>query len=893
MKRILLPLLFLAGFIEIFPQKVIYKTDNYTIFSDRVEQGQYTAQAVSREEMKSNYVSTFERNTSRSMVMKFAINGEDNERKPGADHHFTLSRSSSTDTARYKFGMPDPAEYSQPQQEAFLEQDKDLVIQLDMRDVLNDIKTKGYFETYNGNKIAQSEFDGVYAAGGTQPLTWNWPSVKSRKDLKLSDPDGDGIYELKIHITKTFRPGAEEENKTVWKLSKDISQFPKYESENLLTDALYNMAMEEMLLDIRRDGAFMAGAQWGGVWTRDISYSILHSLAIVNPDAARVSLMAKVKNGKIIQDTGTGGAWPVSTDRMTWALAAYEVYLVTGDKEWLKNSFEIISRSADADLITIHDKETGLMRGESSFLDWREQTYPAWMDPKDISRSMTLGTNAVHYRTYIILSEMAKLLGSQKAAEYTGIAAGIKAGINKYLWIKDKGYYGQYLYGRGHLSLSPKSEALGEALCVLFGIADEKREKEIVSRTPVMEFGIPCIYPQIPNMPPYHNDAVWPFVESFWAAASAKAGNLESAEAAMASVYRAASLFLTNKENMVASSGDHMGTEINSDRQLWSLAGNLSLAYRLIFGMNFTPDYLEFKPFVPESYGRMHSLRNFKYRDCILFIELQGHGNKIKSFSLDGEELKNARVPGNLKGRHELVIVMANNEMPESEINLTGNSISPETPVLKADGNKIVWDKTENADEYIVFADGKSVTRTKELVFQPKGKNTGEEIQVMAADKKGNQSFLSEPLILQPEDLVITEAEKGESSFENSYAGFSGEGYLMLDKEKNREVKLDFEAPENGVYRIDFRYANGSGPLITDNKCAVRNLLIDGKKYGALILPQRGEGSWTEWGYSNSFNAELKKGKHTVTVLYYDLNDNMNGKVNTALLDNMRLMKAN
>ncbi len=27
---------------------------------------------------------------------------------------------------------------------------------------------------------------------------------------------------------------------------------------------------------------------------------------------------------------------------------------------------------------------TYLMRGESSFLDWREQTYPRWMEPVDI-----------------------------------------------------------------------------------------------------------------------------------------------------------------------------------------------------------------------------------------------------------------------------------------------------------------------------------------------------------------------------------------------------------------------------------------------------------------------------------------------------------------------------
>ena len=89
----------------------------------------------------------------------------------------------------------------------------------------------------------------------------------------------------------------------------------------------------------------MAGAKWDGVWTRDISYSILLALAAIEPQIARTSLLRKVERGRIIQDTGTGGSWPCSTDRMTWALAAWEIYLSTGDRDdWLAQSFEIIRR---------------------------------------------------------------------------------------------------------------------------------------------------------------------------------------------------------------------------------------------------------------------------------------------------------------------------------------------------------------------------------------------------------------------------------------------------------------------------------------------------------------------------------------------------------------------
>ncbi|GAI75469.1 unnamed protein product, partial [marine sediment metagenome] len=357
----------------------------------------------------------------------------------------------------------------------------------------------------------------------------------------------------------------------------------------MISDALYNLSLEELLQDIRMDGAFMAGAKWPGVWTRDISYSILLSLAIISPEESKKSLMAKVDYGRIIQDTGTGGSWPVSSDRMIWALAAWEIYTVTGDRDWLEYAYGVIKTSAESDLKVVHNQATGLVHGESSFLDWREQTYPRWMDPKDIYTSQNLGTNAVHYRTYEILAEMADILGDS-GGQYLGIATSIKKGMNTYLLMPDKGYYGQYLYGRNYLSLSPRSESLGEALAVLFDIADEPQQRQIIERMPVLTFGTPCIYPQIPNIPPYHNNGIWPFVCAYRTWAAAKVANMNAVEHGLASIYRPAALFLTNKENMIASTGDYMGTEINSDRQLWSVAGNLAMVYRILLGMSFTPD---------------------------------------------------------------------------------------------------------------------------------------------------------------------------------------------------------------------------------------------------------------------------------------------------------------
>jgi len=121
---------------------------------------------------------------------------------------------------------------------------------------------------------------------------------------------------------------------------------------------------------------------------------------------------------------------------MTWTLAAWEVYLVTGDEEWLHYAYTVIKNSAEDDLQNAVNQETKLMFGESSFLDWREQSYPRWMDPKDIYESQALGTNAVHCRTYQILAEMVNLCGDN-SERYLSMAEQIKSGINTQLWLND------------------------------------------------------------------------------------------------------------------------------------------------------------------------------------------------------------------------------------------------------------------------------------------------------------------------------------------------------------------------------------------------------------------------------------------------------------------------
>jgi Bacterial alpha-L-rhamnosidase 6 hairpin glycosidase domain len=864
-------------------QEMLYQTDAYTLMSDRVREGNFEAVARSRSEIASNYKSRHDA----SVQIKFAVNGTMNDIADYEENRlFFSSEHDRVVSPVYLLGTRESSDFIGRGEGKNQDGITTVTFRLDMRPMLEAFRKQGYYEFYNLKRVTPEEFKGVYITGDKPPLVGKFERPPFPKQFELTDADKDGIYEVTIDLETKGGPAGNAQTLGVWKLQTDISRLPRYQSSQLLMNALYDMSLEEMLLNVRPDGAFRAGKLWDGVWTRDISYSILLSLALVAPDVARESLMKKVSSdGRIIQDTGTGGSWPVSTDRMVWALAAWEIYTVSGDEQWLNTAYRIISKSAAADLKDVR-AANGLFNGESSFMDWREQSYPRWMDAKDIYQSQCLSTNAVHYETYRILSKMAGRLGLP-AKEYDEAAAALKAAVNSRLWMPDKGYYGEYRYGRSFSSLSPRSESLGEALAVLFDIADEKQQRLIVSNTPVVDYGVPDFHPQIPNMPAYHNNAVWPFVVGYWTWAATRARNASAVEHGMGAIYRQAALFLTNKENMTATAGDPV-TMLNSDRQLWSVAANLALVYRVLFGMHFEPDRLVLRPFIPRPYKDRRTLANFKYRAATLDITIDGYGDRIKSVTLDGKRLAAAVVPGDLSGRHTLVLTMANNDLPSQKITKLDARFAPETPALSLSGSRLSWNSVEGARKYFVYENGIKISETTAPAFALTKKGYGE-YQVSAVDGEGRQSFLSAPIeVLSPAGKIEIEAEADQGGVQNQHQGYSGRGYLRLDKAENPVFDYKLNVGRPGRYVLKFRYANGNGPINTENKCAVRTLRLDGRHVGALVMPQRGN-EWNNWGYTNSHILTLTAGQHSLKVAFEDSDNNMNGAVNEALLDKIEL----
>lgn len=712
-----------------------------------------------------------------------------------------------------------------------------------------------------------------------------------------------------IRSTYKGRPGYFMPVEQTWKRKNDLSSYPRLTSNNRLHEAIYNMGLDEMVNAVEPDTTLRTGKEWAGVWTRDVSYSIILSMCYMQPEASMISLMKKVNpSGQIIQDTGSGGAWPISTDRMIWVVAAYEIYKATGDRQWLEKVYPIALRSIRKDMATVMSPR-GLIKGETSFIDWREQSYPKWMQTVDISQSEAMGTNVLYAAALNACAQMADILGQRKeAARLKADADALTDAINKYFWLDDKGYYGMYTYGRDHKIMNPRAETLGLALSVLYDIAPAERQKSISTNNPHTPYGPAIFYPQISDMPSYHNNALWPFVASYWTLAQAKAGNEAGTMEGIGSVFRPAALFATNKENFNLDNGDYY-TELNSSNMLWSLAGNIAITTRVLFGIHFKKDGLLISPFVPKALEGTRTLDNFNYRGATLNITVNGYGANVAKITVNGKEYAPGKtIPAKrLKGVCNIVVDMDCKPIPAMDVNRQPNLKAPVTPqtwltnnpALNGEGvpvnNYLEWNPIEYISKYQVLKNGMLVAETRETSWPATEPG---EWQVIGIDARGVHSFASEPRSNRPATIYQFKNEgTGMKSPElcnapaDGIKGYTGQGFVEIDRTTDPET-INIKIPQSGMYTFALRYANGNGPVNTENKAAIRTLMLNGSKRGTFVMPQRGVGNWDDWGMSNRIQVPLTAGTYTVGITYRPENENMNINTNHALIDQLVVEKA-
>ena len=728
------------------------------------------------------------------------------------------------------------------------------------------------------------------------------------------------------------------------------SGWPTVRTCNPLFDALYALALEEVRqnsvasisdgafnngkpMQCPAGGCFETGQKWKYVWTRDTAYAVDLALAALDPVRAKNSLLFKLSKRRdgtgleIVQDTGTGGSWPVSTDRVVWSLGARRLlhFLYGAERTTFRDTaYEALVNTIARDRAVAFDSADGLYRGEQSFLDWREQSYPAWVkgDPIHIAMSKALSTNAGHLSALELAADLATEKGlSAAAATYKKWTADLRAAMGKGFYIADAKLFSTFI----PTSLDPgparQYDLLGSALAVLTGVATAAQAPAVVSSYPHLEHGAPVIWPQQQATAIYHNRAIWPFVTAYWMRAARRADNARAAEFGLKAMMKGAALNLSNMENFEMVSllphvkdGAYSGPVVNSPRQLWSVAGYVSMVHDVLFGMETSAKGIRFLPYVPAS---MRSrllpasdslvLNRFPYHGKHITVVVHlptmagsvGGAYKVGSIKLNGKAISTDYVaPAKLAAINVWEVTLLRQWGPEGKLTWATNTsdyrnlFGPKPPKITGvavSGGKLKVSFNGNGEAaaavtFAIYRDGKRVAKgltgsSSSWTDASTSSSSPSHCYAVEATFKvsGNASQRSAPWCYWgPGSGRVTTIEA--KSFKNT----GGTGVLNHGKyhfqdwgDPGHTLVVDsFKPKHSGWHLLQLTAGNGAGPVNTGVTCGLKALKVEQHGVSApvatgyIVMPHLG--AWTAWKDSSFLRVKLTAGKTYRFTLHSD-----------------------
>jgi len=733
----------------------------------------------------------------------------------------------------------------------------------------------------------------------------------------------------------------------------EVPDHARIRTGNPMFDGLYALAVSETLQNsvsrikdhaygngapIALD-AFQTGEFWTYVWTRDLSYSVFLALGGFDPNRAASSLLFKTSTLKssvtggftnqIVQDTGSGGSYPVSTDRIVWILGAdatLKFLPEAGQKNFLSTIYPILHDTIEQDRKLIFDSQDGLYRGEESFLDWREQTYPGWTKDNVIAIAMSksLSVNAANYFALRTASEYAEKLGRRdEQKRYASWATDLKISINRHFFDTETGLYAAYLLTDSTQGIRVhRYDLLGEALALLTGVADEAAAKSIIRHYPIGPYGPPVVWPQEHSVPIYHNQAIWPFVTAFWIEAAQKAGNAAAVDEGIHSLMRGAAFNLSNMENFdfvtgqpQVLSGPLKGPVINSRRQLWSVAAYLAMVQNTVFGLETSHDGIRFRPFVTDSLRNevfpasdMLNLENFRYRDKMIHVHIHlPHAGtpaegvcKIVKIELNGKRLNDGFVSdASLQSENQWDVYLKNSAKVAQvdTLNLITNledpsclfgPLQPQWAKIGQGGITVEkgllalhYEEPEPAKVHFnIYRDGRLCARDigETHWTDPHSDDYTNLIHFYTVEAIDNSSGNASHLA--PSHFYSTTNSQWSipaTAMEHSGGKLMDARYFADWGKSSDELRVNNFTPAlSGHCAVRVEFSNGAGPLNTGITCAVKKLEIrdldsDIPVASAyLVMPQSGD--WKRFDLSSIVLADFKAGKHYSLRIFEDVN---------------------
>lgn len=763
---------------------------------------------------------------------------------------------------------------------------------------------------------AQSLQSGTSSSSGVQATPMNSlsqlfqpnPLEAGGKVERVSVSVAKGQGDLR-HFTLSSSQQQRDDKENTREFSESAS-YPRVHSNSPLFDALFSMAIDDMrqasVSAIRDDSynngqsipceCFETGEKWHYVWTRDLSYAANLGLAHLDPQRVMNSMLFKVSGFRegvkpptelpagslqILQDTGSGGSWPVSTDRVTWALAVKDVLQSlqgAARAQFLDKAYAALTGTLEADRLAAFDSNAGLYGGEQSYLDWRTQTYAPWIvnNLSRLAESKALSTNVVHYQALRVGADLAREKNnSLQGAKYDQWANQLKQKINEVFWRPDANLYATSTTSAQDALAISRYDMLGNALAVIYGVASPEQAKKVVASYPNTAMGVPVYYPQMPNIFVYHNRAMWPFVTAYALKAAVAADNYRVADNSIQSLVRGSALHLSNMENLEWLTGKSFyddGPMINSRRQLWSIGAYLGMGIETIFGVQMNDQGIAIKPYLSPAViellggGKEARLDNLDYLGHKISVRLklpEVEGMAAGFYPLASVALNGKPVKGDIKlaalkkgnnlitvtfgeiDSHEQTITMADNINPLEHAN--PKVFSPETPIavsaeLKGgkyqlsfkDGGKSADGKADDNIRYNIYRNGRQVASRIAQWQWTDTENANTELRTCYAVEavymsSNNKSHHSEPYCIEgqhSQSIAVTDARVHSNLKPVTDAHFAAPVLLNWGAPDDTLAVKDIKIESPGLYALYVRYNNRQHTIDSGVTNAVKTLSV-------------------------------------------------------------------
>lgn len=717
-------------------------------------------------------------------------------------------------------------------------------------------------------------------------------------------------------------------------------------SKNPLFDALYSLSEQERrqnsVSEITDWGfndqqalpcfCFETGAKWHYVWTRDLSYALDLGLGNLDPQRAKTSLLFKtsqvrpeliargINNTEVaLQDTGSGGSWPVSSDRVVWLLAASGLTALDSeqnpDPQWQAQWYQIGRNTLLQDRQYIFDARLGLYRGETSFLDWREQSYPSWTakDTLFLAESFALSTNVLHYVALSRAAQAAKTLDPTQAERFAKWAADLKQAINNWFWLPQQQQYARYVSESHHPVAVGQYDLLGNALAILHGVASPLQASQLLNSYPLSSASAPVMFPALPDVPIYHNRASWPFVTAYWARAAKQQDQAALFHKLAISLFQSAAFNGSNMENLEwisqqahVEDGSLSGPVINSERQLWSVAAYGDLISQQIFGLSLQAGQLTLNPYLPVdlfnelALGNMPELRDLKLANTVFNLRLQipttsrrSQVFRLQAISINGQ-------PQSLTDKFSLTLPLSALTQQRNDIELQLVAVANQAPAAPqkktADLSGLISKLPENERRQLQAPREPALSIQQDadgvvlLQFDNKGENNsrfnlyknGHSVRLKPRDQQYidkaargpysqcyslTQSYKDTGLNSQPSRTMCTDGDA--QSF------VAGQGLLSADQAvesfldspvyKNwgapeQQLTIQYQARHEGRQALRLQYYIDNGPINTGITAVVKQLHaqcpLSGTQQATLVMPHLATALEAGWSSHAVFNAK-------------------------------------